>query len=478
MINIQLNLFLEQFATSNLMQLPNLIQTPTFIQRLQWVVDPVGYMENAVQQYPDIFTASIIGFGNSMVFVNHPQGVQEILTNDRKKFTAPGKDNRILQPLVGDYSIFMLDGDRHRKRRQLVMPSFHGDRMRAYGGLIRDLTEKVFSQLPTNQPFAARATTQDISMQVILQTVFGVSEGERSQQLKKQLTLLVDIFKSPFTSGFLFFPFLQKDLGAWSPWGKFMRDKQQLDQLIYAEIAERRENPDPNRIDILSLLMSARDEAGNQMTDEELRDELITLLLAGYETTATSLAWGLYLLHQHPEVREKLLQELDSLGDSPDPMSVFRLPYLTAVCNETLRIHPVAMLTFPREVQEPVELLGYHLEPDTVVMGCIFLTHQREDLYPNAKQFRPERFLERQYSPFEFMPFGGGVRRCMGEALAIFEMKLVLATILSNYELSLADSQPEVARRRGVILAPARGVKMVLTGKRMRQESQPSLATT
>jgi cytochrome P450 family 110 len=460
------------------MQLPNPIQTPPFIQRFQWVADPVGYLESAAQQYPDIFTAKIIGFGDTLVFVNHPQAIQEILTNDRKKFTAPGNENSILQPIVGDYSVMLLDGDRHKKRRQLVMPSFHGDRMRAYGGLICDLTKQIFSQLPTNQPFAARATTQEISLQVILQTVFGVYEGERSQQLKKQLSLLGDIFKSPFTSSFLFFPFLQKDLGAWSPWGKFLRDKQQLDQLLYAEIAERREKPDPNRIDILSLLMSAQDETGNHMTDQELRDELITLLMAGYETTATSMAWGLYLIHQNPAVREKLLQELDTLGDSPDPMSIFRLPYLTAVCNETLRVRPVTMLTFPRVVQEPVELLGYHLEPGATVAGCMFLTHQREDLYPNPKQFRPERFLERQYSPYEFMPFGGGVRRCLGEALAVFEMKLALATILSNYELSLADNKPEVARRRGVTLAPARGVKMMVTGKRTRQKSQLSLATT
>jgi cytochrome P450 len=202
------------------------------------------------------------------------------------------------------------------------------------------------------------------------------------------------------------------------------------------------------------------------MTDQGLRDELMTLLLAGYETTATSISWALYLIHKHPEIREKLLQELDTLGSLPDPMSIFRLPYLTAVCNETLRIHPVAMLTFPRIVQEPLKLLGYSLEPGIIVAGCIYLTHQRKDLYPEPKQFKPERFIEGQFSPYEFIPFGGGVRRCMGEALAIFEMKLVLATILSRYQLALVDTQPEVPRRRGVTLAPARGVKMVITGQR------------
>jgi cytochrome P450 family 110 len=152
------------------------------------------------------------------------------------------------------------------------------------------------------------------------------------------------------------------------------------------------------------------------------------------------------------------------LGESPDAMSIFRLPYLTAVCNETLRIHPVAMLTFPRVVQEPVEILGHSLEPDTVVVGCLYLVHQREDLYPEPKLFKPERFLERQFTPYEFIPFGGGARRCLGEALAMFEMKVVLATILSRYQMALADTQPETPRRRGVTLAPERGVKMVITG--------------
>lgn len=459
------------------MPLPNPLPKPAFLQKLQWVADPVGYMESASEQYPDLFTAKVIGFGDTLVFVNHPQAIQEILTNDRKKFAAPGHQNSILQPLLGDYSMIMLDGDRHRRRRQLVMPSFHGDRMRVYGQLMRDLTEKVFSQLPTNQVFSARNIMQEISLQVILQTVFGMYEGERSEQLKQQLKLMADLFRSPFTSSFLFFPFLQKDFGSWSPWGKFLQNRQEVDKLIYTEIAERREQPNQNRIDILSMLMSSRDEAGNPMSDLELRDELITLLLAGYETTASAMAWALYFIYEKTEVREKLLLELDSLGDKPDPMSIFKLPYLTAVCNETLRIYPVAMLTFPRVVQEPVELLGHSLEPGTVLVGCMFLTHQREDLYPEPKQFKPERFLERQFSPYEFIPFGGGVRRCLGEALAVFEMKLVLATILSRYQLALADHQPEVPRRRGVTLAPARGVKMLLTGKRVLTESQLSLST-
>ncbi|MBD2530735.1 cytochrome P450 [Nostoc flagelliforme FACHB-838] len=452
------------------MQLPNLLKIPSFLQKLQWVADPVQYMEKAAQQYPDIFTGKIIGFGDTVVFVNHPQAIQEILTNDRKKFAAVGKLNRIVQPFIGNYSVLTLEGDRHKRQRQLVMPSFHGERMQAYGQQICDLTEQIFNQLPLNKPFSARNLTQEISLQVILQNVFGLSEGERFQQLKHLLPLLLDLFRSPLTSSLFFFSFLQQDLGAWSPWGKFLRDRQTIDQLLYAEIAERRQQADPERIDILSLLLSAQDEAGQMMTDQELRDQLMVLILAGYETTATAIAWGLYWIHQKPLVREKLLQELDTLGDSPDPMSIYRLPYLSAVCNETLRIHPVVMFSFPRVVQEPAKLLGHSLEPGTVLLPNIYLTHQREDLYPQPKEFQPERFLERQFSPYEFLPFGGGVRRCIGEALAIFQMRLVLATILSGYQLELVNQRTELPQRRGFTLAPASGVQMVITGQRARQQ--------
>jgi cytochrome P450 family 110 len=446
-------------VTTSPMIAPNLLKKPILWQRLQWVANPIAYMEQSAQEHPDLFTAEIIGFGNNLVFVNNPAAIQQVLTSDRKTYAALGGLNRILSPLIGDYSIILLENDRHKRRRQLLMPTFHGDRMKAYGTMIRNLTQVVFDRIPKNETFLARNATQEISLQVILQTVFGAVEGDRAQQLKKKLAIIADVFRSPLSSSLLFFNNLQQDWGEWSPWGKFLRDRQQLDDLLYAEIRDRHAHPDGDRIDILSLLMAARDEDGQPLTDPELRDELVTLMFAGHETTATAMAWALYWIHHQPEVHAKLMDELNQT-DLSDPINVMRLPYLSAVCNETLRIHPVAMLTFPRVVQEPTQLLGHHLEPGVTVTGCIYLIHQREDLYPNPKQFNPERFLERQYSPYEFLPFGGGVRRCIGEALAQFEMKLVLATILTRYTLSLADSKPEYPRRRGVTLAPAKGVKM------------------
>jgi cytochrome P450 len=441
------------------------LSQPVWVQKMKWILEPAVYMEEAAQQHPDIFQAQVIGFGSNLVFVSHPDAIQQILTNDRKQFFASGEANKILEPLLGKSPIVMLEGDRHRKRRQLLMPPFHGSRMHTYGELITQLTHQVMNQLSLGKTFTARIAMQEISLQVILQSVFGLYQGERAQKLKHLMGEMTNIFNSPLTSAFLLLPSLQKDLGPWSPWGYFLRRQKAIDQLIYEEIGDRLANPNPERTDILSLLMSATDEEGNHLTPQELRDELLTLLFAGHETTATAMSWALYWLHKQPEIRTKLLAELASLGDNPDYLSIAKLPYLTAICHETLRIYPVAMLTFPRVAQESIDLLGYKIEPETLVVGCIHLLHQRQDLYSNPKQFQPERFLEKQYSPYEFMPFGGGVRRCLGEALALFEIKIVIATIISNYQLNLASQKPEKPARRGITLAPSHGVKMVLTQK-------------
>jgi cytochrome P450 len=197
---------------------------------------------------------------------------------------------------------------------------------------------------------------------------------------------------------------------------------------------------------------------------------LLTLLFAGHETTATAMAWSLYWVNRLPEVRDRLLSELATLPPNADPMTIYRLPYLSAICQESLRIYPVAMITFPRVTTQPVELMGYHLEPGTTVVGCIYLLHRNPSIYPEPEQFKPERFLERKYSPYEYLPFGSGSRQCIGMALAQYEMKLTLATVMLNYELAWADSKPPKASRRGVTLAARGGIPMVLKGRRSRRE--------
>jgi len=410
------------------------------------------------------------------VMIHHPQAVQFMLNSNA--FDAPGSMNGILKPLLGEQSMIILSGEKHKRERQLLMPPFHGERMQNYGQQICNIALDVASKWSVDRPFFVRTAMQEVTMRVILQAVFGLDDGPRLQKIRPLLASVVDMTGSPLRSSMLFFGWMQQDWGAWSPWGQMKQRQRKIDELIYAEIAERKEQPDANRTDILSLMMAARDENGQPMTNQELRDELMTLLFAGHETTATALTWAFYWIHSLPSVRQKLLQELDSLGENPDPMEIFRLPYLSAVCQETLRIYPVAMLTFPRVVNSPVELMGHQLEPGTVVIGSIYLTHRREDLYPEPLQFKPERFLERQFSPYEYVPFGGGSRRCIGMALAQLEMKLVLAQILRDFDLALAEKKPVPAKRRGVTLGPAGGVPMVMMGRRMRHSQKPEPVTS
>lgn len=319
---------------------------------------------------------------------------------------------------------------------------------------------------------------QIITMRVILQAVFGLYEGERYQRLEYLLSTRLNLASTPLSSAALFFPQLMVDLGPWSMGGKTRRLVAETDELLYAEIRERRTNPDPNRTDVLSLLLSARDENGEGLTDVELHDELMTLLVAGHETTATALAWALYWLHRQPEIRQKLLAEFADVTDATDYTTIAKLPYLNAVCNETLRIYPVAMLALPRRVEKPLQLLGYDLEVGSLLLGCIYLLHHREDLYPNPKVFRPERFLERQYAPGEFLPFGGGSRRCIGAALAMYELTLVIHTVLTQCELELAETKPVEPQRRGATLAPDGGVRLKKVRNLKVSLSSPTMAET
>ncbi|AKG24327.1 cytochrome P450 [Calothrix sp. 336/3] len=446
------------------MKLPQGPQTPAIVQMLQWIARPMPYMEECAKKYGDIFTLHL---SFPILFVSHPQAIQQILTSDNKDFTAPSRANQLFAPLLGKNSVITLEGEPHFRQRQLITPPFHGERMKTYTEVITKITESVMGQWRIGQSVDARAAMQAITMRVIMQAVFGLHEGERAEELERLLAIMLEEGgSSPLRAALLYIPILQQDLGTWYPWGRFLRRRQRVNELIYAEIRERRAQADTSRTDILSLLMAAQDENGVGMTDEELRDELMTLLTAGHETTATALAWALYWIHKFPEVKEKLLAELDTVPDKSDLNTLLKLPYLNAVCNETLRIYPVAMLTFPRSVKNTLTLSGHELQPGTLVMGAIYLTHQREDLYPNPKQFRPERFLERQYSPYEFVPFGGGARRCVGTAFAQLEMKLVLATILSSLNLDLATKGDILPRRRGLVTGPDRVIELVVQGQR------------
>ncbi|MGB3508798.1 MAG: cytochrome P450 [Microcoleaceae cyanobacterium] len=432
------------------------------IRTWKFIFRPLSTIEERYSQYGDIFRTNTNSKVPFIYFCN-PKAIQEIFTADPDTFSS-GSSNGVLQYLVGKHSLLLQDGDRHQRQRKLLMPPFHGDRMRTYGDLIYNITSDVISKWEINRPFPIRSSTQEISLKVILGAVFGLDRGERYEQLRILLSDVLDSISSPLSSTFLFFSFLQKDWGLWSPWGRFLRKRQLVDKLILAEIQTARKEGD-RRDDILSLLLEATDEAGHPMSDEEIKDELLTLLFAGHETTASALAWALYWIDKIPSVREKLLSELETLPTNPDKMAITKLPYLSAVCQETLRIYPIAMNSFVRYVKKPIEIMGYQLEPGMVAIVSIYLTHQREDIYPQPKKFKPERFLERQFSPYEYLPFGGGNRRCIGSAFALFEMKLVLATILSQCKLKLATGKQIKPVRRGLTMAPPANMQMVVKQK-------------
>ncbi len=435
---------------------PNL--SPT-LQLVNWIVRPFPFLDGCAQQYGDVFTVQFNSFC-PMVFCSHPEGIQDIFKAS-PEHVASGQVNGLLRPLVGNESILLLDGDRHQRQRQLLMPPFHGERMRAYGTLICDITRQVSASWVDGASFSVRPAMQDISLKVILRAVFGITDEEdHTEDLRELVSGLLDMTGSPLSSSLLFIRSLQKDWGAWSPWGRFLQKKSQVDAILYGEIHRRRNAPNPDGKDILSLLLAAQDESGNSMTDVELRDELMTLLLAGHETTASALSWALYWIHQLPSVYEALSTELMGV-DLTDEMAIARLPYLNAVCQETLRIYPIAPIAFPRLViDHPYTMMGYRIPPGTMMVPCIYLTHRRPDTYPDSHQFRPERFLDHSFSSYEFLPFGGGNRRCVGMAFALFEMKLVLATLITRFKLKVVGDRHPKPTRRGVTIAPPRSLKI------------------
>lgn len=445
-------------------KLPTGPNSPSWWQLIRWIQDPLKYQKKCAQRYGDIFTLKIKGFP-PFVLIGNPVGIKEIFNQNPKNFDV-GRSNYIVEPLVGENSLFLYDGERHQQERKLLMPPFHGQSLQFYAQSICDIATQVASQWKENQRIIARKAMQDISLKVILQVVFGISEGERYQKLKPLLAEILDATDSPLRSSFLFLKFLQQDWGTWSPWGRIKDRQKQIYELLQEEIDERHLGGNQIENDVLSLMMAAKDETGKTLTNAELKDELLTLLFAGHETTATMMAWAFYEILRHPSVLQKLSEELEHKGKNLEPLEIAKLPYLNAVCQEVLRMYPVLPIIFPRITKIAMKIMGYQFEPETRLTPSIYLVHYREDLYPEPENFKPERFLERQFSGYEYFPFGGGNRRCLGYALAELEMKLVLASIISQYELTLASKKSVKPHRRGLAIAPAGGVPLIIQRKR------------
>jgi cytochrome P450 len=448
------------------MNLPNGPQLPSLLQTVQLIAQPTNFLDKCRDRYGDPFTVRALGINSPpVVFFGRPEAIREIFALPSSQLDFR-RATHVFEPLMGQHSIVLQEGKEHQRQRQLMMPPFHGERMRGYGQLICEITREATAGWAGKASLSIHHAMPDITLKIILRVVFGLEPGARYRRIEKLLSTLLEDITKPLYSSLFFFPPLQKDWGSWSPWGNFVRRRQEIDALIYQEIKERRANFDPSRIDILSMLISARDAEGNPMSDSELRDQLVSLLLLGYETTAAALAWAFYWVLVSPAVQKELYRELDAIEEGTAPEAIAQLPYLSAVCAETLRVNPIALICTPRLTRERLKLAGSVFDPGTILIPCIYLAHRRAEVFPAPHQFQPERFLGQKFSPYEYLPFGGGSRGCIGTAFSTFEMKLILATILSQFHLQLTQRQPAKPIRRGITIVPSGGVPVRAIARR------------
>lgn len=437
-------------------RLPPGPSAPTAIQTAQWIRTPIPFVRRARARYGDTFTMRLVGMP-PFVSLSTPEAVKEVFTGPSDELHA-GEANVILEPILGEHSVLLLDGPRHMRQRRLLLPPFHGQRMRQYGETMRDLTIASMARWPRGQVFPVHEHTQAITLDVILRTVFGMDEGAALTELRARLGELLDGVSNPL----LLVPALRVDLGPRSPGGRLRRLLDDVDRILFAEIRARRAEGRGDREDILSMLVEARDEDGERMLEQELRDELMTLLLAGHETTATSLAWTLHRLIRHPEALAQLHAELDEAfpDGEIDPDAARGLPWLDAVVKETLRLNPVVPLV-GRGLQRPMTFGGVSLPAGVIAVPNIYLTHRNPEVWPDPDRFDPRRFLDAKPSPYGFFPFGGGVRRCIGMAFALYEMQVVLATVLRHLTVEAAPGVDIRLVRRSITFAPSDGMPLI-----------------
>jgi cytochrome P450 len=421
-------------------------KTPALLQGLRYLHDPLGFLIRYQRRYGDIFTVRFPYFGR-IVYVARPDLVKEVFTGAPAVFHAGEANASVLEPALGPNSVLTLDDEPHMRQRKLLLPPFHGERVRRYGELIVEATRREMERWPVGEPFAMRPHTQRITLAVIMRAVFGVDDEARLVHFGR----LIDDFAKR-VGVITAFPALRRDLGRLSPWGRFARSRQALDRFIYEELRLRRAEPGhEERDDVMSLLLGARDEDGNPMSDEELRDELVTVLGAGHETTATGLAWAV----------ERLVRNPDALARLRESLAAGEEDYLGATVKETLRSRPV-IVDVARKLTAPASVGGYELPAGAFVLPAIAALHHRPDVFPEPEAFRPERFLDGKADNYAWIPFGGGVRRCVGAAFAEYEMRTILREFVERAELAPADPAPERVRVRHITLAPAQGARVVL----------------
>ncbi len=433
-------------------------------QTLRWLVRPIAFMEDSRRRHGDAFSVRFMGFERPMVMLSDPEAIRA-LYSAHEHGLPPGRTVALL-PIMGPGSVLLLEGREHLSRRKLMLPPFHGERMRSYESIVREVAEREVASWPQDETLAVHPRMQAVTLEVILRAVFGVTDTARGARLRERLPLLLDGTSS---AALQFQVLLSRRGGRGDPLEDLRTLTREIDELLLAEIAERRADPAAEeREDILSLLAGARFEDGTQMSDREVRDQLVTLLLAGHETTATALAWTFDLLLRNPATLKRLTAEVDAEdGDA----------YMRAVVSESLRLRPVVPLA-GRRLASDLNVEGMSLPAGTDVTPAIWLTHTRPDLYPEPYAFRPERFLESPPTTYGWIPFGGGVRRCLGAAFAEFEMRVVLETVLRARALEPAASRAERVTRRNVTFSPRHGTRIRTRARRDRAAAGRPVGST
>jgi cytochrome P450 len=424
--------------------MPALLQTVGFWSR------PTAFLERCRARYGPRFTLRLLGQPPFVVLCG-PEEIKAIFSAP-PDVLHPGEGARILEPVLGRHSVILLDEDPHLEQRKLLLPAFHGERMQRLSGVMADLARREVATWPREQAIALHPLLQRLTLEIILRTVFGLERGAQLDELREVLSEILAFSESPLSLN----PRAQRLLAGHGPLAAFERAGARADELIYGLIEERRrEHADGE--DVLSLLLGAQHEDGSEMSATELRDELMTALVAGHETTASQLAWAFERLAREPSVQERLLEELDEGSDEA---------YLTATIQEILRRRPVVPNAEPRLVKQPVAIGGVSYEPGVVLIANAYLLHHDPSIYPDPYAFRPERFLEEPPGTYTWIPFGGGRRRCLGASFALLEMKIVLRAALERCELLPVGEHAERTRRRSITISPAGGARVVLRERR------------
>jgi len=414
------------------------------------VYDAARMLRRLADRHGDPFVLPTLD--ESYVVTGDPRHVAAIFSADPDVMDPP---SGVVEPLLGDETVVLARGARHRRKRKLLAPPLHGARMKAYGDVIAEAARGAFRGVAPGEAFEVLPRTQRLSLDVIVRAIFGLTDPGAIERFQSSVSEVID----RFPAWLMFSPWLHRPMGGVGPWDRYQRSTRRLLDQLREEIARAR-SASEGRDDILALLLSARDEDGAPLPEPELLDELRTLVIAGHETTATTLGWALYRLHQNPTVLGRLRDELGPLGRTPEPSALSALPYLGAVCDETLRLQPIVPI-MARRLARDWTLDGHVIAAGTMICPAVMLTHFDPRLYPSPSEFRPERFLSWRPSPGEFYPYGGGARRCLGAAMAGYELKVALGSVLAAYRFDGVPGPAIASVMNGVTTRPARPIRLV-----------------